>query len=292
MKRIFLLGILVLLAGCGGGGGGSSSSTLTITGTIADVSTGGPPSPAAQVDAGTSATAVLTDASGDFTVTAPANASELRVDRRDGSSLFIFPLQNVSGTTYNAGVLWIGPAKVTVTGTALDSATGSPISGATVNLGGIIGTTNSSGVFSLTGVPYSSATASYFPSLPGIISDTGYISVQFTPGNASGATGTVSLGAYQMVSSAGSNPPSSPYNIWGRVTTLSASPGTTVTLNLNGTAYRTTTVGSSGTYYFWVPAGTYTVSFSQTGFTAPTESVTLTATNQVVEEDAVLTASP
>jgi hypothetical protein len=76
------------------------------------------------------------------------------------------------------------------------------------------------------------------------------------------------------------------------VTTLSASPGTTVTLNLNGTAYRTTTVGSSGTYYFWVPAGTYTVSFSQTGFTAPTESVTLTATNQVVEEDAVLTASP
>ena len=293
LKQAVLIALATFVLGCGGGGGGGgSTSNLTITGTVEDVSTGGPPNPAAQVQAGTTGAIAQTDASGFFTLTAAPNTTELRVDRKDGSALFLFPLLNVSGTTVDAGILWIGPMRVAVTGTVIDGATGLAISGANVDLGGIVGKTDASGNFNLAGVPYSNLSTSYFPSLPGSIDATGYISVQFTPEQAADVSGTVNVGTFQMVSSSGSNPPGSPYNIWGRVLPASASPGTTVTLTANGAPVRTTSVGSDGSYYFWVSPGTYTISFVKTGYTSPSQQVTLTQPNQVVEKDATLTASP
>ncbi len=290
MKQLLILIAIVVglfCTGCGGGGG--STPTVTITGTIEDV-VNGIPATQAQIQVGSSTTTTLSSAAdGSFTITAPSGANTLRVDRRDGSSLFVFTFAPITTST-DVGQLWIGPSKITATGRALDSTTLAPIAGATVTLGGVQGTTAHDGTFSVAGVAYSAT--GLFPNMPGQITATGYIAANFTPSSRIILSSILSLGDIGLVPSSSSNPPGSPYNIWGRVSPLSASPGATVTLSISGTPYRSTTVGSDGTYYFWVPAGTYTITVTKTGYTATPITGTLTSTSEVVEEDVTLTPTP
>jgi hypothetical protein len=278
-------------AGCGGGGGGSAGSGIAITGTVTDVVVG-IPSPVAEVQAGATAQTTTSTVDGSFSLTVPSGTTKLVViweSSTGGSPVsFTFTIPPVTAAE-DVGELWIGPAQVTASGTAIDSTTQAPIGGATVTLGGVTGTTASNGTFTVGGVAY--AASSQFPNLPGTISAPNYISAGFEPGTAAVTNGALSVGEIELTPSSSTIPPGTPYNLWGRVSPLKSSPGATVTLSLNGTPYRTATVGSDGTYYFWVPAGTYTINVVQTGFTAPTITATLTSTNQKLEEDVTLTGT-
>jgi len=276
--------IAAFVSGCGGGG--SSVASITITGTVLDVVTG-TPNPSALVQLGATNVSTLTSTvDGSFSLSIPSGSTQLRVDRRDGSSLFVynFPPITKSG---DVGQLWIGPNKISASGRILDSTSLLPISGATVSLGGVSGVSGSDGTFLITGVPYSAT--GLFPNLPGTVVAANYIAASFTPGGTAIVNSNLGVGDIGLVPSNNPNPPGAPYNIWGRVSPLAVSPGAAVTLSLNGTAFRTTTVGSDGTYYFWVPAGTYTIAVVKSGYNATPVVATLSATNQVLEEDVTLT---
>ena len=273
--------------GCGGGGGGGASGgTIAVTGTVSDVVVG-VPNPAAQVSAPGAAATSTSTVDGSFTINVPSGTTTLTVMWEGGTSPvpFTFTFPRITAAE-QVGPLFIGPDKVTVTGSVIDSTTLNPISGAAVTIGGVSGTGASNGTFSIPGVAYSPSSS--FASLPGTITATGYITQNFEPGSALVTNSTVSVGQIGLVPSNG-NPPGTPYNLWGRVSPLKNSPGATVTLSLNGAPYRQTTVGSAGTYYFWVPAGTYTITVSQTGYTAQPVTATLTSTSQILEEDVTLT---
>jgi hypothetical protein len=286
---LFAFVAVLISAGCGGGGGGSttsSGSTITIAGTVIDV-TAGVPKTAVQVQVGTSSVTTLTSTvDGTFTLTAPSGTTELRVN---GALLFAFSFSPITSDT-NVGDLWIGPTKISVTGRAVDSNTLQPISGVTATLGGISTVSASNGTFTFSGVAYSAS--GLFPNMPGTLSATNYIGANFNPGSNALSGGVVSVGDIGLVPSSSTTPPGSPYNLWGRVSPLASSPGATVTLSVSGTAYQSTTVASDGTYHFWVPAGTYTIAVTQTGFTAAPVTATLATTNEVLEEDVTLSTSP
>lgn len=286
LALLLALSVGFVAAGCGGGGGGASGGgSIAVTGAVSDVVIG-VPNPAALVSAPGATSTSTSTTDGSFSINVPSGTTQMNVAWEGATPpvifTFTFPPITAAGSV---GTLWIGPLKVTATGTVVDSTTLDPIGGATVTLGGVSGTTTSSGTFSIPGVAY--AASSSFPSLPGTISATGYISTNFQPGSATVTNDTVSVGAIGLTPSNG-NPPGTPYDLWGRVSPLKDSPGATVTLSQNGSPVRQTTVGSAGTYYFWVPAGTYTITVTQTGYTAQPVTATLASTNQVLEEDVTL----
>lgn len=288
MSRKPWIVLCIAMAGCGGGGG-ASSSTVTITGQVVSIETGNPLNPAAQVEAGTSGVTTLTAlADGSFSLTgSPSGTSNLRVDPRNSSPLFVYSIAPATAQE-DVGTLYVGPQQISASGRVVDSTTGNAIRNAVVNFGGARGLTDSSGTYHLTSVPYSPSSTSLFPTLNGSVTASGYFLNTF---NASGNVPSAGLMAFndvQLVPLSNPNPPSTPYNIWGRLSPSNLGVGAVVTLKSGGVAIRQVTVDASSTYYFWVPAGTYTISFQSGTQSSADQSVTLPSSDTVVEKDATL----
>jgi len=286
MSRI-LLGLFailgVLLAGCGGGGG--PATTFTVTGRVLSVVSDGPVNPSARIQVG-GTTATTNAADGSFTIQVPSGTTSLTVDTLSSFGVFVFTVPSITADS-DVGDLWVGPEKVTVTGTVRNSTDSTPIANADVNFGGVVGKTNASGGFSLSNVAYSTDNIQGFFSVVGSARATGFFASNFSPTQPAVA-GVVTVDDILLTPSTDTTPPPGPYNIWGRINPSSLAAGTLVTLSQNGNAVRQFTVGSDGKYFFWVPAGTYTISFANGSHTAADQSVTLAQQNQVVEKDATL----
>ena len=293
MKRFVLLLIVVATAlslnGCGGSGGGGGG-TATITGRVIYVETGGAPNPAATVQVGSST--ITTDATdGSFTITnAPTGITALTVNTNSAAGVWTFKIAAATATTTeDVGDLWVGPQKVTLTGAVLDSSTSSPISGAAVSFGGVRGTTNASGIFSLTPVAYPNTNFAAFWGIVGNVTATNYFANTFSASPNTSVAGTVTVASVLLTPLSNTTPPPPPYNIWGRITPTAEGANCTVTLLQNGTAMRKTIADSTGTYYFWIVPGTYTLHFvSGTHTDASDPTVTVKSTNDVVRQDVVL----
>ena len=295
MKSIllFLVSMIctgLLISGCGGGGGGSSSTggsgTATLTGRIVAVESGGAPNPQASVQVGSSS--VLSSATdGSFTLSVPAGTTTLKVDTMSTEGVVTFTIPAASGTE-DVGDLWIGATQVTVTGRVVDSSTSQGVAGAAVSFAGRNATTDSTGTFTLLGVAYPTSNFSAFFGIVGNVRSTSYYANTFNASPNTAVGGVVSVADVLLTPLSNSTPPVAPYNIFGHLTPSSLGSGATVTLSQNGTPVRLTTADSSGTYYFWITPGTYTLHFVNGTHTSADQTVTVTATNSVVEKDAVL----
>lgn len=278
MKTRDLLFATLLLAGCGGGGG--SAGNATIVGRVLDVQTGGPPSPQASVSVPSQTSVLTAIADGSFVLTAPAGTTQLLVT--SSYPPFTFTIPPASGTA-TPGDLWIGPEKVDVTGRVVDSSTAVPIAGASVTLAGISATSLGDGTFTLPNVAYSSTSQAAFWGITGNISATNYFATTFTTAPNVAAAGIVAIGDVLMTASNNPNPPGAPYDIHGRVLPIGGSSGTVVTLSLGATAVRVFNVGSDGVYTFWVPTGSYTISYSRGSQSAPQQNANVVQTNTIVD---------
>ncbi|HLK16154.1 MAG TPA: hypothetical protein VKT78_15220 [Fimbriimonadaceae bacterium] len=288
------LGILVLalvalaLNGCGGSGGGGG--TATVTGRVIYVETGGAPNPVATVQVGS--VAISTDASdGSFTLqNVPTGITTLTVNTNSASGVWTFTIAPATAsTTEDVGDLWVGPQRVTLAGAVLDSSTNNPISGATVKFGGAIGKTNASGLFSLSPVAYPNTNFAAFWGIVGNVTANNYFANTFSASPNTSVNGTVTVASILLTPLSNTSPPPPPYNIWGRITPTAEGVNCTVTLLQNGTPVRRTLADATGTYYFWVAPGTYTLHFVSGTHTDPSDpTVTVKSTNDVERQDVVL----
>ena len=285
MKRLALLlaaSIAALLAGCGGGGGGGHPAA-TLIGRVLNVETGGPLNPPATVQTASASTNTLPE-DGSFSVKAPNGATSLTVIPNQtgwssGNFSFTFP---AAQDTTAVGDLWVGPEKVTVTGRVLNSTNNVAIAGAAVSFGGILGTTDANGVFTLANVAYSSTTQTAFWGILGTARASGFFKTDFSAAPNVSVAGVVNVGDVLLTPSNDPNPPGTPYNVWGKVLPIGGSQGTVVTLKSGGTDVRIFNVAADGFYYFWITPGTYTVTFQKGAQSAPTQNVSFTQPNDVV----------
>lgn len=284
MKQALLLLLLagIALAGCGGGGGTTSSTTGgTVVGRVLNVESGGPVSPPATVQVGAN-TAATSTADGSFSVAANNGATSLLVDTHSALGVWTFTIPTVSGTV-DAGDLWVGPEKVTLTGRVVGSTNSQPISGATVTFGGRTGTTNAQGIYSLANVAYSSLTQTAFWGIQGTAVAPGFFATTFSAAPSVANNGVVTVNDVVLTPLSDTTPPGTPGNIFGRVTPVNQATGTIVTLSITGgNVVRIFNVDSTGDYAFWVPAGNYTLTYQNGAATAPSQSVSLASSNQVV----------
>lgn len=280
---------LALLAGCGGGGGGGSSGGGgAVVGRVLNIETGGPLSPGATVQAGSNTTTTSV-ADGSFIVSAPAGTSSVLVDTHALFGVWTFSVPPVSGTV-DAGDLWVGPQKVTLTGRVVSSTNGQPISGATVTFAGRTGTTNAQGIFSLANVAYSNLTQTAFWGVAGTAVADQFFSTTFSAAPSVADNGVVTVNDVVLTPLSDPNPPDGPYNIIGRVTPSASASGTVVTLeDSGGNPVRVVNVDSTGNYTFWVAPGNYTITYQNGSLSATSQPVTLNSPDQVVRvPDAVL----
>lgn len=280
---------LALAIGCGGGGGGGGGNgggLGSVVGRILDVRTGAAPNPQATVQ--TSAANGLTDsADGSFTVASSTGTTQVTVIGGVGIPVFTFETAPVNGTT-DIGDLWVGPETVTVRGKVLDSTTSDPVIGATVSFAGRTATTNTNGVFQLQNVAYASSTQVAFWGIAGSAKATGYFLNEFSAAPNAAIGGVVDVNDILLTPVSNPDPPGVPYNIWGKISPAADAPGTVVTLKQGGSTVRIFNVPADGVYLFWVPPGTYKISYQKGPKTAPDATATLDKPNSVVRKDATL----
>lgn len=279
-----LVAVLLVAIGCGGGGGGGGV-TVRVNGRVLSVITGGPTNPPSSVQAGGFSTST-SPADGSFGLDVPVGTTSLSVDTLGAGGVFVFTIPAAVADT-DVGDLWVGPEKVTVTGTVRDATDADPIAGAQVSFGGRTGVTDANGVYTLLNVAYSSQNPEQFFGVIGQARATGFFVSDFTATRAA-VGGVVTIDDVLLTPSGDANPPPGPYNIWGRVSPSGLAPGTVVTLLQNGNPVRTTSVGQDGRYFFWVAAGTYTITYRNGAFSAPDQTVTLLQQNQVEQRDVTL----
>lgn len=286
--RWVLLTLIVLGAiSCGGGGGGGGATSAQMSGRVLNVITGGSLNPAGQIQVGDAR--ALTDlADGSFSLAVPAGTTSLTVDTRNSSfGVWVFTVPTVTGTT-DVGDLWVGPEKVTVTGTVRDSTSNNPVANTTINFAGRTAVSNGSGVFALQNVAYATSSTASFAGITGSATATGYFLSSFTAGNNVAAAGVVTVDDILITPSTDSNPPSTPYNIFGKVSPSNLALGTTVTVSQGGTPFRQAAVGTDDRYYVWLPVGTYTFHFANGLHSVPDQTVTITQANQILQRDVTL----
>jgi hypothetical protein len=279
MKNVLLLLILLTLVACGGGGGGGG--TATAVGRVLNVQTGQAPNPDAMVSLGGGTPVATSSVDGSFAAVGPAGSTLITVDTGVfGVKTFTVP--PVTGTA-GVGDLWIGPEEITLIGRVVNAGDSSLIQGAAVSFAGRTGTTNSSGVFQLTNVAYSSANQSVFWGIIGTVKKTGFVNANFSASPRVAVGGVIDVGDLLITSLTDPNPPPQPYNIYGKVLAQGGPAGAIVTLKLGVTPVRVVNVGSDGKYYFWVSPGNYTISYQKGPLTAPDENANLTQPNQVIQ---------
>ncbi len=298
---LLLCGLAGVLGGCGGGGGnggggggGTTSGFATITGQVLLVSTNAPPTTTATVTSGTKTTVSAAD--GTFTLsTVPTSATTLTISVAAATSggsptVRTLPIALTASQTAALGAVYVGAAAydATVTGRVVTLGTGGNAQGvgnATVTIAGVQVKTSASantlGQFTLTNLP--TGLGSELGVLLGTVQATGFASYQLTTnttnlifpfGLASGAN---NIGDITILQPSGSTP-APPYTITGQVTVSGAGQAAqSVQLYQNGTLVGNVTTDSGGNYFFWVVAGTYTVTATTTtSGTARTQSASVT----------------
>lgn len=284
-----LLGLFALiflfafsLVSCGGGGGTSGGTTggISVTGIVLNVETGSPTNPQSSVSASGVSSVLTSNADGSFSLPVNSGTSSITVDTNSSFGAFTFSIPTATATE-DVGNLYVGPDKVTITGTVVDASTGNPITGATVNFAGVLGTTNASGQFSLPNVAYPTANFAAFAGIVGSVRDTSYFANTFLLGTSTATNGSIDAGTILLTPLSGGTPPGAPTNIYGAVGPSNLGPGSTVTLAEAGTSVRQVIADSTGAYSFWVPAGTYQLSAASGSQVSSTVTVVVTSGGDV-----------
>lgn len=290
MRNFLIFCVLLTIFGCGGGGG-PATPNIGVSGRVLNIETGGQFSTAASVQ--TSVGVANTSISdGSFTVSAPRGVSQLTVNPpvTSGFSSFVFgfPLP-LTAAQNDVGDLWVGPQRVTLRGTLRNASNGDIISGARVTFAGQYALSNSSGLFEISNVAYSSTNTASFLGLLGRVTADTFFATEFTTGGALASAGIVSVGEILLTPLSSDTPPGLPYTIWGNITPRASASGTIVTLrDSSNVVVRRFTVGTDARYQLWVPTGAYTLSFQNGTLSAPNQSVTLTTSTDVVQANANL----
>lgn len=270
-----LMGASLAVTSCGGGGGGGGAN-VTITGIVLDVETGAPTNPQSSVQAGSGS--VLTSAvDGSFSLGAPSGTSSLTVDTNSAYGAFTFTIPTATATE-DVGDLYVGPNKVTITGTVVDASTNNPVPGSTVNFGGVIGVTDSNGNFSLANVAYPKSNFAAFQGITGSVRNPNYFAGTFNLANASLNGGSIDAGTILLTPLSSSTPPPAPGNLYGSITPASLGANATVIVSLNGSPFRETSADTTGAYSFWLPPGTYSVVATNGSHSSNPTPVTIAST--------------
>lgn len=280
-----VVALLLALSGCGGGGGGGATSIL-LTGTVANLATGGAPSPAATVASGSVTGTTGTD--GGFSLSVPPGATFVDVTFNPGSGplTFRFNFSAASDDT-DLGVLVVGPQQITVTGLVLNQNTSAPVSGATVRLAGNTTTTDANGRYTFNGVAYVNANPATFYGLEGRAGATNFFPRLFSPTN-DPVAGVATLEDVLLAPDAGGPPPGTPFNIEGLVNPSADGVSAVVELRQGATVVRRMTTGSDRRFGFWVAPGTYTLVATKGTLASPPATVNLPGPADTVRRDVTL----
>lgn len=270
------LAACLLLAACGGGGGGAAPAD--VAGQVLVVNDASAPNPPATVTIG--GASATTDASGYFVLrSVPSNASQITITAT-GFAKQVQPLPPLTPNVVNdLGPVFISAdgANAAAKGRIVDVNTVAPVSGAIVILSGQRAVTGADGKFSFTGLPVGLGNQDY---VVGVVKASGYPDKKITlnlPLGAPTATNPVNdLGDIAISNSVGPIP-GAPTNISGTVTLQGQSSyaGVTVDLLQGSVTVATVTTAGDGKFGFWVPAGSYVVRASATGFQTQQKNVTL-----------------
>lgn len=238
-----------------------TATGFTITGHI-QTSAGTPVSNVSVTRSG-SATAALTNASGDFTFTGVFNGTYTLTPSKSG---FTFSPTTRSATVNNAnltGQNFTATAVFTISGHIQTSA-GTAVSGVSVaRTGGSAVTTNASGDFTFTNVP--NGTYTLTPTKTGFI---------FSPTTRSATVNNANLISQNFTATA-------VFTISGHIQTSAAVAISGVSVTRTGSATPVTTNASGDFTFTGVPNGTYTLTPSKSGltFTPTTRSATVNNAN-------------
>ncbi len=277
----------VMLAGCGGGGGGGGSSvgTVQVTGRVLRAETGAAPSPAATVSiSGQSAT---TQADGTFTLSNILSNAASATITASGAVTRTLPIVLKAGQANDLGDLFISDTgyNATVTGRVVTQDTLQPVPNAVVTIAGVSTSTVTNGTFTIQNLPVGLGDTA---GTVGKVVANGYDVKLITADvlKFGLGAGTNQIGDILIASPVGSNPPNGPFTISGTLTLLGAKVSTPFVVNLTGGPGVSLSINSdsNGNYFFWVPAGAYTVTVpAQNGFSQQQASVTLVRTDVPVK---------
>lgn len=287
MRRFWwavLLAISLVGCGGGGGGGGNNAAPATVTGTVLLAETNAPVTDAT-VSIGGQATQV--DQNGNFTLSnAPSNATTATITSASAKTRTLAIALTANQTTA-LGSIFLSTTgyTATTTGTVVTQDTNQPVGNATVNIAGAITHTATNGTFTLTNLPVD--LGSIAGAAIGVVTASGFedkpIQAPFVF-----QAGNNPLGNIVIASPVGSTTPPPPFTISGTVTVnKTPTAGITVSLSSGATKLGSTTTDNTGTYYFWVVPGTYTVSATHTGSAAKQVTVTLHSLNTPVTAPAI-----
>lgn len=149
-----------------------------------------------------------------------------------------------------------------------------PIAGAVVTIGGVSGTTDANGAFSISGVAVGTQVVA--------ASAEGYQSTSFTT-EISPDMEPLTI----VLFSGTATPPGLPYNLAGTVTLADAADASGVTVTLlrtdGQTVVDTFVTDSNGEYQFLEPPGTYIVRVTKQGYVGQERTVTIPPGGQVVQ---------
>ena len=288
---LLTLGLLFLLAGCGGGGGGGGSSSNTVRGIVSDSQNGDKGAEGATITIGR--ISAVTRTRDNFDATHPIG---------------FFEMQNVPVGTNTAVIQLKGATTAQTIAFTPSVTTGvNPDLELFVNIGQVTGqillpdgkspAANAYVTVAATGETIQSDTNGRFlltliPTQPGGI-ETEVLAVK---GTASGrktvtvAYGLNTLDTLTLTDDPSTAPPGQPYGLTGAVTVpgLGAVANTTVILFRNQIQQETGITDSNGKYYFYVPAGQYSVRATRAGY-KDTETPTINLTDPSVPVTANLT---
>ncbi|MCS6775330.1 MAG: DUF1416 domain-containing protein [Chloroherpetonaceae bacterium] len=258
-----ILATVVLLTGCGGGGGGAApAGVATIIGRVLRAETNTRPDPVATITAG-SASTTSSPTDGSFTLTGvPVNQTALTVTAqgaRERTVLFTL----TAGQTLDLGAIYLSDSgyDAAVSGRVVTIADNQQqgVAGASVTIAGLTTTTQQNGAFTINGLPVGLGSV---PGVYGRVSAQGFESKDITAETLEFplTAGNNVLRNPIVILPPSGNVPLPPYTITGTVTFAGQPTAGAVVRLTNLTTNLTTTTDASGQYFFWVVAGTYTVS--------------------------------
>jgi hypothetical protein len=274
--------LTLLLDGCGGGGG--LGPVAILQGRVVLVGTGGPPNPAATVEAGGVRT--TTDRQeGTFHLAVPPSATQLTISAQ-GVQPFTYalpPLQ--AGQTYDLGELYIGPQTVVVRGRIVDAITQNPVENAIIRLLSRTARSDSNGRFTLEEVAYN---PNGVLDPEGTVQRTGYMQRRFfveTPP----IDGEIELGDIPIQPETDENPPNEPGNVRG-VVEVPFEPvvGTRIDIfwspNASFPDESVIITREDGKFRLWLLPGNYKLRFTSVGGNRHAErTITVTSLTTVID---------